>query len=95
MRILYYSGFVMLFMGIAVVLFDNAHINHAPSPAALLLFNTGSVIACIGMILCVMAWIAALIRTARHRQWGWFAALLLLNFAMWLYLREWPDDPPK
>jgi hypothetical protein len=48
----------------------------------------------IGALLGTIAWIGAIVRMARLRRWGWFAALLLINVAMSLYIFRGPDEPP-
>lgn len=62
----------------------------------------GSILGLVGAVAIIVAgiidlvtWIGALIHTARHERWGWFAVILLLSwswFAMLAYVLAGPKD---
>lgn len=62
----------------------------------------GSILGLIGAVAIIFAgivelftWIGALIHTARHERWGWFAVILLLTWtwvAMLAYVLAGPKD---
>ena len=62
------------------------------------LTTIGAVVAGIGGILNLVAWIGALIRTAVLGRWGWFLALLVLGLlglmviVMLVYVLGGPDE---
>jgi hypothetical protein len=90
-RNLYLIGLLLAIVGNFLRLVDlSNHTNPATglatgsTPAVILL--SGLLIS-IGFLLGIIAWIGALVRTARLQQWGWFIVLLLLSgLAMLVYI---------
>ncbi len=55
----------------------------------------GAVAIIVAGLIDLVAWIGALIHTARHERWGWFAVILLLSWtwlAMLAYVLAGPKD---
>lgn len=52
---------------------------------------TGALLFLIAALLAVIAWVGALIKTARLRRWGWFICLLLFSgITMLIYIFAGP-----
>ena len=49
------------------------------------LTGIGALLVALGSLLAVVAWIGALIKTARLGRWGWFILLLLFNALTMLF----------
>jgi hypothetical protein len=47
----------------------------------------------VGAILAIIAWIGALIKTAKLGQWVWFILLLVINVTMLVYIFAGPTEP--
>src|ERR1700730_6801009 len=95
-RTLYLIGLLLAIVGNFLRLVD---LSHHTNPANG--FVTGStpavslisgLLLSIGFLLGVVAWIGALVRTARLHYWGWFIFLLLLSgLAMLVYIFAGPE----
>lgn len=58
------------------------------------LFGAGIVLYVVSGILAAIAWIGALVKTARLGRWGWFVCLLLLSgITMLIYIFGGPTTP--
>ena len=52
-------------------------------------------LAVVGGIVFAVAWIGALIRTAREARWGWFVLLLLFSVVSLLIYLLWGPTPER
>jgi len=78
-----------ILLSVALVTSGHAGMPLSGSPFVLLL---SVLLAVLAFILGTIAWIAALVQTARLRRWGWFVALvLLLDLPMIGYLFVGPE----
>lgn len=71
-------------------LFVAADMNNA------MLTGIGVLLVGIGNLVALIAWIGALVRTARLGRWGWFVVLLIFNgVAMLIYIFAGPTAPAR
>jgi hypothetical protein len=88
---LYLIGLLLAIVGNFMRLVDlSNHTNPATGVAVgstPAVFLISGIFISIGFLLGVVAWIGALVRTARLQYWGWFIFLLLLSgLAMLVYI---------
>ena len=61
-----------------------------------LLTGIGALLVALGSLLALIAWIGALIKTARLGRWGWFVFLLLLSgITMLIYIFAGPTTSTR
>lgn len=71
-------------------LFVAADMNNA------MLTGIGALLVGIGNLVALIAWIGALVWTARLGRWGWFVVLLIFNgVAMLIYIFAGPTTPAR
>ena len=59
-----------------------------------MLTGLGALLVALGSLLVFIAWIGALIKTARLGRWGWFVCLLIFNgLALLIYIFAGPTTP--
>jgi hypothetical protein len=85
-------GLALLLLALAVFFIPGRFIA-GDNPARVVLGYGSVVLWALGALLGTFAWIGALVRMAQLRRWGWFAALLLINVAMFMYIHHGPDEP--
>ena len=67
----------------------------SPLSIGLIIFIIGQVSLLVAGVLQIIAWIGAMIRQAKRRQWIWFVCTLLFSpICLWLYLLT-PSEAPK
>lgn len=82
--ILYVVGILLLITAAKLPIFYG----HSAALLAVLLAGAGGII-------FAVAWIGALLRTAREARWGWFALVLLFSVVSLLVYLLWGPTPER
>jgi hypothetical protein len=69
------AGIVLCVLGIGVPGVSLAAASNIPQGLAVI----GGLLLVAGVVLGIISWALALIKTANIREWGWFVAVVLLN----------------
>ncbi len=108
-RALYLLGILLYIVGIAVFIFGAAgtdfgklgnlaasgHLFIAGDMSNSMLTGLGALIVLLGLLLTLIAWIGALIKTARLGRWGWFICLILFSgITLLIYIFAGPTTRP-
>lgn len=84
-------GAVLYFVAAAQSLNADGTVNVSNGSATLAL--VGILVIIVGGIFSLIAWIGALIKTAKLGQWVWFILLLVINITMLVYIFAGPTKP--
>ena len=96
-RLLVLLAIGLIIVGVPVIVFvDLNYSNIGPDVAGV--YTTAGLIAIlsvlVGIILYIVAWFGALIKTARIQQMGWFTLILLLGIIpLFIYALVGPETP--
>jgi hypothetical protein len=86
-RLFYLIGFVLDIIGGFVIGVESKSVGA--------LTVIGGLLAFIGVILAIIAWIGALIKTAKLGRWGWFVCLIIFSGITLLIYIFWGPTTPK
>ncbi|HEU5227136.1 MAG TPA: hypothetical protein VFU49_04935 [Ktedonobacteraceae bacterium] len=74
----------------------SGHLFVAADMSNSMLTRLGALLVALGNLLALIAWIGALVKTARLGRWGWFIFLLLLNgLTMLVYIFAGPTTSSR
>jgi hypothetical protein len=103
-RAIYLGGAVALVVGLTLLFAGipggtattDAYGVSSGTPGNIPLFIAGIILVVVAAIPMFVAWLFALIRTARSGQWAWFVVLLVINAPMLVYIfvRDPVPAPP-
>jgi hypothetical protein len=109
-RFLYLLAILLYIVGVAIFVYGagggdmnkfnslaaSGHLFVAADMSNSMLTGLGFLLAALSSLLALIAWIGALVKTARLGRWGWFVFLLLFNgITMLIYIFAGPNTPSR